>query len=65
MNKLTSADLDKLDALQAIVQTAIKDEKFNADLEVFLRTEFSAFMGRAIEKYNGNSVAITTNGASY
>ena len=66
MNKLTPTDLDKLDVLHAEFSDAIKAAKLPAELEVFMRTEFAGFMGRTIEKYNGNSaVANATPGAAY
>ena len=66
MNKLTPADLDKLDILHAEFSDAIKAAKLPAELEVFMRTEFAGFMGRTIEKYNGTGVMTSaTTGAAY
>ena len=66
MNNLTPTDLDKFDVLHAEFIDAIKAAKLPTELEVFTRTEFAGFMGRTIEKYNGNSaVTNTTTGAVY
>jgi hypothetical protein len=49
---LTIADLDKLDTLNDEVIAAIKTEKFSPEFEVYLRTQYAAFMGQVAEDYN-------------
>ena len=63
MNKLTPADLDKLDQLEQSFVNAIKGEELSVELEVFLRTEFGKFMGESIDKYNTSN--LTTTGVTY
>jgi hypothetical protein len=43
---LTITDLDKLDELNDEVIAAIKTAKFNADYEVYLRSELANFMAK-------------------
>jgi hypothetical protein len=50
--QLTISDLDKIDTLNDEVIAAIKASKFTAEFEVYLRTEFSAFVGQIAEDYN-------------
>jgi hypothetical protein len=51
---LTITDLDKVDALNDEVIVAIKTAKFSADFEVYLRTQFAAFIGQLAEDYNAS-----------
>jgi hypothetical protein len=52
---LTITDLDKIDALNDEVIVAIKTAKFNADFEVYLRSQFAAFIGQLAEDYNAQT----------
>jgi hypothetical protein len=52
---LTIADLDKLDTLNDEVIAAIKTEKFSPEFEVFLRSQFAAFMGQVAEDFNATA----------
>jgi hypothetical protein len=54
---LTIADLDKIDALNDEVITAIKTAKFDAKFEVYLRSQFAAFIGELAEDYNASAPA--------
>jgi hypothetical protein len=51
---LTITDLDKIDDLNDEVIVAIKTAKFSADFEVYLRTQFAAFLGQLAEDYNAS-----------
>jgi hypothetical protein len=49
---LTVLDLDKIDVLNDEVIAGIKAAKFAPEFEVYLRTEYAAFMGQVAEDYN-------------
>jgi hypothetical protein len=51
---LTIADLDKIDTLNDEVIAAIKDAKFSSEFEVYLRSQYAAFMGQVAEDYNAS-----------
>jgi hypothetical protein len=52
---LTIADLDKIDALNDEVIAAIKTAQFDAKFEVYLRSQFAAFIGELAEDYNSQA----------
>jgi hypothetical protein len=52
---LTIADLDKIDALNDEVISAIKAAQFAPGFEVFLRSQFAAFIGQLADDYNANT----------
>jgi hypothetical protein len=66
--RLTTGDLDKLDAINVAVIDEIKAAKLPAELEIHLRTEFANFLGKTIEAYNAtnpNPNPLTTNLSTY
>jgi hypothetical protein len=51
---LTIQDLDKVDTLNDEVIVAIKTAKFSPEFEVYLRTQFAAFIGQLAEDYSAS-----------